>query len=86
MHTISRRTRRQPFPDRLVDAVNVGVDSEIGSIYRILASEALVNINAAQGAVVSPMTGEDVIELYVMREVLEGLASRSGLIRGRRPL
>jgi DNA-binding GntR family transcriptional regulator len=44
--------------------------------FRILAAEGLVNINANQGAVVSPMTSEDVIELYVMRGVLEGLASR----------
>jgi DNA-binding GntR family transcriptional regulator len=48
----------------------------IRDAFRILASEGLVNINANQGAVVSPMTGEDVIELYVMRQVLEGLASR----------
>jgi DNA-binding GntR family transcriptional regulator len=48
----------------------------IRDAFRILAAEGLVNINANQGAVVSPMTGEDVIELYVMREVLEGLASR----------
>jgi DNA-binding GntR family transcriptional regulator len=50
----------------------------------MLAAEGLVNINANQGAVVSPMTGEDVIELYVMREVLEGLASRLAARRGAR--
>jgi DNA-binding GntR family transcriptional regulator len=52
--------------------------------FRILASEGLVNINANQGAVVSPMTTEDVIELYVMRESLEGLASRLAARRSAR--
>jgi DNA-binding GntR family transcriptional regulator len=44
--------------------------------FRILAAEGLVNINANQGAVVSPMTSDDVLELYVVRETLEGLAAR----------
>ncbi|HEX5115561.1 MAG TPA: GntR family transcriptional regulator [Pseudonocardiaceae bacterium] len=44
--------------------------------FRILAAEGLVNINANQGAVVSPMTSDDVLELYVMREALEALATR----------
>jgi DNA-binding GntR family transcriptional regulator len=52
--------------------------------FRILATEGLLNINANQGAVVSPMTTEDVIELYVMREVLEGLASRLAARRAAR--
>jgi DNA-binding GntR family transcriptional regulator len=52
--------------------------------FRILAAEGLVNINANQGAVVSPMTSEDVIELYAMREVLEGLASRLAARRSAR--
>jgi DNA-binding GntR family transcriptional regulator len=52
--------------------------------FRILAAEGLVNINANQGAVVSPMTSEDIIELYVMREVLEGLASRLAARRSAR--
>jgi DNA-binding GntR family transcriptional regulator len=52
--------------------------------FRILAAEGLVNINANQGAVVSQMTSEDVIELYVMREVLEGLASRLAARRAAR--
>jgi DNA-binding GntR family transcriptional regulator len=56
----------------------------IRDAFRMLAAEGLVNINANQGAVVSPMTGEDVIELYVMREVLEGLASRLAARRGAR--
>jgi DNA-binding GntR family transcriptional regulator len=44
--------------------------------FRILASEGLVNINANPGAVVSPMTSDDILELYVMREALEGLAAK----------
>lgn len=44
--------------------------------FRTLAAEGLVNINANQGAVVSPMTSDDVLELYVMREALEALAAR----------
>lgn len=44
--------------------------------FRILASEGLVNINANQGALVTPMTSDDVLELYVMREALEALAAR----------
>ncbi|HVQ95662.1 MAG TPA: GntR family transcriptional regulator [Mycobacteriales bacterium] len=44
--------------------------------FRILAAEGLVNINANQGAVVSPMTSDDVLELYAVRESLEGLAAR----------
>jgi DNA-binding GntR family transcriptional regulator len=52
--------------------------------FRILATEGLLNINTNQGAVVSPMTTEDVIELYVMREVLEGLASRLAARRAAR--
>jgi DNA-binding GntR family transcriptional regulator len=44
--------------------------------FRILATESLVTIKTNQGAVVSPMTSDDIIELYVMREALEGLATR----------
>jgi DNA-binding GntR family transcriptional regulator len=44
--------------------------------FRILAAEGLVNIKANQGAVVSPMTSDDILELYVMREALEALAAR----------
>jgi DNA-binding GntR family transcriptional regulator len=44
--------------------------------FRMLAAEGLVNINANQGAVVSPMTSDDVLELYVMREALEALAAK----------
>jgi DNA-binding GntR family transcriptional regulator len=52
--------------------------------FRILAAEGLVNINANQGAVVSPMTSDDILELYVMRGALEGLASRLAARRGAR--
>jgi DNA-binding GntR family transcriptional regulator len=44
--------------------------------FRILASERLVEIKANQGVIVSAMTSDDVLELYVVREVLEGLAAR----------
>jgi DNA-binding GntR family transcriptional regulator len=50
--------------------------------FRILAAESLVDITANQGAVVSPMTSDDVIELYVVREALEALATR---LAARRP-
>lgn len=50
--------------------------------FRILASEGLVSINANQGAVVAPMTTEDVIELYVMRETLEKLSAKLAARRG----
>jgi DNA-binding GntR family transcriptional regulator len=44
--------------------------------FRVLAAEGLVTINANQGAVVSAMTSDDVIELYVVRTALESLAAR----------
>jgi DNA-binding GntR family transcriptional regulator len=44
--------------------------------FRILASEGLVNINANQGVLVAPMTSDDILELYVMREALEALAAK----------
>lgn len=43
---------------------------------RRLAVEGLVTINAHQGAVVESLTLEDVLEIYVVRENLEGLAAR----------
>jgi DNA-binding GntR family transcriptional regulator len=52
--------------------------------FRILAAEGLVSINANQGAVVAPMTSEDIIELYVMRETLEKLAAKLAARRGAR--
>jgi DNA-binding GntR family transcriptional regulator len=42
---------------------------------RSLANESLVELNANQGAVVSPMNIDDIIELYVMRASLEALAT-----------
>lgn len=50
--------------------------------FRILAAEGLVSINANQGAVVTQMTAEDVVELYVMRETLEMLAAKLAARRG----
>jgi DNA-binding GntR family transcriptional regulator len=41
-----------------------------------LAAEGLVTITANQGAVVSPLSIEDILELYAVRETLEGLAAR----------
>jgi DNA-binding GntR family transcriptional regulator len=43
---------------------------------RRLAVEGLVTITAHQGAVVASMTIEDILEVYVVRENLEGLAAR----------
>lgn len=43
---------------------------------RRLASEGLVVIVANQGAMVAPMTIDDVLEMYAVRENLEGLAAK----------
>jgi DNA-binding GntR family transcriptional regulator len=52
--------------------------------FRILAAERLVEMKANQGVVVSQMTSEDVIELYVVREALEALATRLAARHGAR--
>jgi DNA-binding GntR family transcriptional regulator len=52
--------------------------------FRILAAERLVEMKANQGVVVSQMTSEDVLELYVVREALEGLATRLAARHGAR--
>jgi DNA-binding GntR family transcriptional regulator len=44
--------------------------------FRVLDAEGLVTINANQGAVVSMMTSDDVLELYAVRTTLEALAAR----------
>ncbi len=44
---------------------------------RRLSVEGLVAITAHQGAVVAPVTMEDTLNIYAVREVLEGLAARS---------
>lgn len=41
-----------------------------------LAAEGLVDITARQGAIVSKMGVEDILEVYAVRENLEGLAAR----------
>ncbi|ABG06039.1 transcriptional regulator, GntR family [Rubrobacter xylanophilus DSM 9941] len=41
-----------------------------------LAAEGLVEITARQAAVVARMTLEDILEVYAVRETLEGLAAR----------
>lgn len=43
---------------------------------RQLASEGFMTIRSNRGAVVTPLSGDEVIELYEMRAVLEGLAMR----------
>lgn len=43
---------------------------------RRLSSEGLAVIVANQGAMVAPMTIEDILEVYTVRENLEGLAAR----------
>lgn len=50
--------------------------------FRILASEGLLVINANQGAMVSTMTSDDVLELSIVRANLEGLAARLAARRG----
>jgi DNA-binding GntR family transcriptional regulator len=43
---------------------------------RTLAAEGFLTLRANQGAVVSALTTDDIIELYSVREVLEGLTAR----------
>lgn len=50
---------------------------------RRLADEGLANKTANQGTVVAPLSLEDILALYVVREELEGLAAR--LASARRP-
>jgi DNA-binding GntR family transcriptional regulator len=50
---------------------------------RILSGESLVELKANQGAVVSAMTIDDIVELYFMRAGLEAMATR--LAARRRP-
>lgn len=50
--------------------------------FRILASEGLLVINTNQGAMVSAMTSDDVLDLSVVRATLEGLAARLAARRG----
>lgn len=50
--------------------------------FRTLAAERLVEMKANQGVVVRVMSSDDIIELYVVREVLEGLAARMAARHG----
>ncbi len=43
---------------------------------RSLAAEGLLTLHANQGAVVAAMTADDIVELYAIRETLEGMAAR----------
>jgi DNA-binding GntR family transcriptional regulator len=52
--------------------------------FRILAAERLVEMNANHGVVVSAMTSDDVLEIYVVRESLEALATRLAARHGSR--
>ena len=52
--------------------------------FRILAAERLVEMNANHGAVVSAMTSDDVLEIYVVRESLEALAAKLAARHGSR--
>jgi DNA-binding GntR family transcriptional regulator len=54
----------------------------IRDAFRILVAEGLVDIRANQGAVVSAVTSDDILELYTIREALEGLAARLAARRG----
>ena len=49
---------------------------------RRLADEGLAHKTAHHGTVVSPMSMEDIMALYVIRENLEGLAARLAAVRG----
>lgn len=49
---------------------------------RRLADEGLAHKTAHHGTVVSPMSLEDILALYVVRENLEGLAARLAATRG----
>ncbi|GAA3738083.1 DNA-binding GntR family transcriptional regulator [Spinactinospora alkalitolerans] len=49
---------------------------------RRLADEGLAHKTAHHGTVVSPMSMEDILALYVIRENLEGLAARLAATRG----
>jgi DNA-binding GntR family transcriptional regulator len=52
--------------------------------FRILAAESLVEMNTNHGVVVSAMTSDDVLEIYVVRESLEALATRLAARHGSR--
>jgi DNA-binding GntR family transcriptional regulator len=58
-------------------AQELGVSrTPIRDAFRTLGSEGLLELNANKGAMVAPLTTDDILELYAVREVLEGLASR----------
>jgi DNA-binding GntR family transcriptional regulator len=56
----------------------------IRDAFRTLASEGFLTTSANQGAVVATMTSDDIVELYTMREALEGLAARLAARRATR--
>ena len=48
---------------------------------RILSDEGLTIRSANQGTVVSPMSFDDILAVYAVRETLEGLAARTAALR-----
>ena len=58
-------------------AEELGVSrTPIRDAFRTLSSEGLLELSANKGAMVAPVTSEDIVELYTIREVLEGLVAR----------
>lgn len=48
----------------------------IRDAFRTLSSEGLLQLRANKGALVPDITGDDIVELYAVRESLEGVAAR----------
>ncbi|MGC5615487.1 GntR family transcriptional regulator [Georgenia sp. Z1491] len=64
-------------------AQSLGVSrTPVREALRRLSDEGLTVKTAHQGTVVAPMTLEDLLALYVVRENLEGLAARLAAVRG----
>lgn len=64
-------------------ATALGVSrTPVRDAFRTLASEGLLGLSAHKGARVAQMTTDDILELYSVREALEGLAARLAAKRG----
>ena len=58
-------------------AEELGVSrTPIRDAFRTLSSEGLLELSANKGAMVAPVTSEDIVELYTIRETLEALVAR----------
>jgi DNA-binding GntR family transcriptional regulator len=58
-------------------AEELGVSrTPIRDAFRTLSSEGLLELSANKGAMVAPITSEDIVELYTIRETLESLVAR----------